>query len=311
MMPPRAAPRIEPFSHFLDLSEQNARRDTRAGANVLGVSVDPLDMERALARVSELLQRHEKGYACAISVHGVLEACRDPRVRQAFADAAMVIPDGRPMVWTGRMQGRRAIRQVTGPDLMRAIFSRREFTGFSHFFYGGKEGVASELAAMWKKKFPGTRIAGTWTPPFRALSVAEEAGLIALLNRCRPDIIWIGISTPRQELLMRRLLPRLNHGLLFGVGAAFDFHTGRIRDCSPRVKRLGLQWLHRLLQDPQRLWRRNLFNTTFLWHIALQLTGLKKYPLDGIHAPDHEDAALHRASQPASAASGSSPGDSA
>jgi hypothetical protein len=89
----------------------------------------------------------------------------------------------------------------------------------------------------------------------------------------------VGISTPKQELFMRRMLPRLDTCLMFGVGAAFDFHTGRIRDCAPWIKTAGFQWLHRLLQDPKRLWRRNLRNSTFLWHIALQLTGLMKYPL--------------------------------
>ena len=121
-----------------------------------------------------------------------------------------------------------------------------------------------------------------------------------MLNRCRPDIIWVGISTPRQELLMRRLLPQLDHGLLFGVGAAFDFHSGRIRDCAPWIKRLGFQWLHRLLQEPRRLWRRNLHNTTFLWHIALQFAGLKKF-----------DTLVEIPRHPASAGPGSSTGGSA
>lgn len=249
----------------------------RERVNVLGVPVDPIDPERALRRAAELLRRREKAYVCAVSVHGILEAQRDPQVALAFAGAAMVIPDGRPMVWVGRMQGHRCIRQVTGPDLMRAIFTRPEFHGCSHFFYGGNPGVAQDLATICTRRFPGVRISGAYTPPFRDLNPQEEVELIDLLHRLRPDILWVGISTPRQELFMRRLLPHLDHGLLFGVGAAFDFHTGRIRDCAPWIKRIGFQWLHRLMQDPRRLWRRNLCNATFLWHIALQLTGLKKY----------------------------------
>jgi N-acetylglucosaminyldiphosphoundecaprenol N-acetyl-beta-D-mannosaminyltransferase len=279
--------------------QKRASADRDECANVLGVPVAPIDLECALIRVGELVQRREKGYVCAVSVHGVLESRRNPQVALAFADAAVVIPDGRPMVWVGRAQGHRGIRQVTGPDLMYAILSRSEFHGCSHFFYGGKPGVARELAAMCARTFPGVRVAGTYTPPFRDLSVAEEANLVEWLNRLRPDIIWVGISTPRQELFMRFLISHLDHGLMFGVGAAFDFHTGRIRDCAPWVKRLGFQWLHRLMQDPRRLWRRNLYNATFLWHIALQLTGLRKYVVDA------------RFRHPASAASGSSPGGSA
>jgi N-acetylglucosaminyldiphosphoundecaprenol N-acetyl-beta-D-mannosaminyltransferase len=251
-----------------------------AAANVLGVAVDSLDLKNALGRVAGMIRHAQKGYVCAISVHGVLEAQHHPAVAQAFAQAAMVVPDGTPMVWVGRLQGQREMRQVTGPSLMEEIFQSPEFAGYSHFFYGGKEGVAQELADAWKRKFPHTRVAGTYTPPFRDLSPAEEARLIRLLGQCRPDIIWVGISTPRQELFMRRLLPKLETGLMVGVGAAFDFHTGRIRDCAPWIKRMGFQWLHRLMQDPRRLWRRNLRNAAFLWHIALQLTNLKKYEIN-------------------------------
>jgi N-acetylglucosaminyldiphosphoundecaprenol N-acetyl-beta-D-mannosaminyltransferase len=279
--------------------------DRRATANVLGVMVDALDLERALGRIAEMLRFGQKGYVCAVSVHGVLEARRDPQIARAFTDAAMVVPDGTPMVWVGKMQGRRDIRQVTGPDLMREIMSRPEFATCSHFFYGGKEGVAEELAAAWQWKIPGTRVAGTWTPPFRDLTTVEEANLIKLLRQWKPDIIWVGISTPRQEIFMRRILPHLDRGLMFGVGAAFDFHTGRIRDCAPWVKRLGFQWLHRLMQDPRRLWRRNVRNATFLWHIALQLTGLKAY--DSRPVSIDRDRSAH----PASAASNSSAVESA
>jgi N-acetylglucosaminyldiphosphoundecaprenol N-acetyl-beta-D-mannosaminyltransferase len=267
--------------------------------NVLGVRVNPLDLEQALGGVADFLRRRAKGYVCAVTVNGVLEALADAQLADAYMDAAMVIPDGRPMVWVGRAQGHRGIRQVTGPDMMEAIFSRPGFAGYSHFFYGGKPGVVDELAEMWMERFPGTRVAGTYTPPFRDLTPVEEKSLIDLIHQCRPDIIWIGIGAPRQELFMRRLVPHLHHGLLFGVGAAFDFHTGRIRDCAPWIKRIGFQWLHRLLQDPRRLWRRNLRNVAFLWHIALQLTGLKKYE----PRPASGEASRVAAPQPASSSS--------
>ncbi len=274
-------------------------------ANVLGVLVDALDLERALARIADLLRGGHKGYVCAISVHGVLEAQRNPEVAQAFAEAALVAPDGTPMVWVGRLEGRRDIGQVTGPELMEEILSRPEFAGCSHFFYGGKEGVADELAAAWRRKIPHARIAGTFTPPFRDLTEDEERELVSKLRESKPDVIWVGISTPRQELFMRRMIGRLDRGLMFGVGAAFDFHTGRIRNCAPWIKRMGFHWLHRLLQDPRRLWRRNLSNAAFLWHIALQLAGWKKY-----EAPPPA-AGHHPGSQRTSAVSSSSAAESA
>jgi exopolysaccharide biosynthesis WecB/TagA/CpsF family protein len=248
-------------------------------ANVLGIGVEALDLERALTRVEDILRINQKGYVCAIGVHGILEARRNAAVAQSFAEAIIVVPDGMPMVWIGRIQGHHGMRHVTGPELMREIFRRKQFAGLTHFLYGGKEGVADDLAAQLMRQFPGTRICGTYTPPFRELTNSEEVALIATINKCKPDMIWIGISTPKQELLMRRLLPHLDTRLMFGVGAAFDFHTGRIRDCAVWIKLLGLQWLHRLLQDPKRLWRRNVRNTAFMWHIALQLLGFRKYEL--------------------------------
>jgi N-acetylglucosaminyldiphosphoundecaprenol N-acetyl-beta-D-mannosaminyltransferase len=201
-----------------------------------------------------------------------------------------VVPDGTPTVWVGRLQKHATMEHVTGPELMRTMFSRDEFAGYSHFFYGGKPGVADELAANMLRRFPWSRIAGKYTPPFRALTPGEEGDLIRTIKACKPDIIWVGISTPKQELFMRRMLPLLDTRLMLGVGAAFDFHTGRIKECAPWVKSAGLHWLHRLLQDPKRLWRRNVGNAEFLWHIAMQLTGLKVYPMQAHPAYSREDS---------------------
>jgi N-acetylglucosaminyldiphosphoundecaprenol N-acetyl-beta-D-mannosaminyltransferase len=261
----------------------------RSCANVLGVPVDALDMEGAISRIVERLQFGPRGYVCAIGVHGILEGLRDRSVAQALANAAIRLPDGAPTVWVGRWQGHRTMDHVTGPAIMRQVFSRREFAGYSHFFYGGKAGVAEELASTMRRQFPRIHVSGTYTPPFRNLTPGEESALVARINDSRPDIIWVGISTPRQDLFMQRMIPRLNTRLMFGVGAAFDFLTGHIHDCPNCVKRAGLNWLPRLAQDPRRLWRRNLTNTAFLWHIGLQLTGLRSYPLWEARKPDSDD----------------------
>jgi N-acetylglucosaminyldiphosphoundecaprenol N-acetyl-beta-D-mannosaminyltransferase len=247
-------------------------------ANVLGVRVEALTMDQALAKISRILCSGKKGYVCAIGVHGVMEAQRDPELAAAFAEAAITIPDGMPMAWVGRLQGYRSMQRVAGPDLMREVFLRSEFAGYRHFFYGGKEGVAKELAASFKRIAPLARIVGTHTPPYRDLTKEEERVLIATINKLKPDMIWVGIGTPKQDKFMRHYLPMLDTGMIFGVGAAFDFHTGRIKDSAEWIKRAGLQWLHRLAQDPKRLWWRYFrSNPAFLWQIALQLSGLRRY----------------------------------
>ena len=251
----------------------------RNTASILGILVDPLDMESAVARVKEEVQSGRNGYICLIGVHGIMEAHWDPDLAQIYAHATMMVPDGTPTVWVGRWQGFHNMQRVAGPDLMLEVFSRKDFANCTHFLYGGKESVAEELRDCLQQRFPWVRIVGTHTPPFRDLTLEEEESLATRIRALKPDMIWVGISTPKQERFMMRFLPLLDSTLMFGVGAAFDYHTGRINDAPQWVKRAGLQWLHRLMQDPRRLfWRYCRSNSAFLWHIALQLTGLRTYP---------------------------------
>ncbi|HEY2857393.1 MAG TPA: WecB/TagA/CpsF family glycosyltransferase [Terracidiphilus sp.] len=259
---------------------EQAAGATSAYANVLGIGVNVLDPETALTQIAARLERGLKGYVCAVSVHGILEALRCPAIADALQHAALRLPDGTPTVWIGRAQGHRAMRHVTGPSVMQQMFTRREFARYTHFFYGGKPEVAEKLAATLRAQSEWARIVGTYTPPFRELTEAEETALVERVNELKPDIVWVGISTPRQDLFMRRMMPRLDTRMMFGVGAAFDFLTGQVRPCPEWMKRAGLNWLHRLAQDPRRLWRRNVANTAFLWHAALQLSGLRDYPLN-------------------------------
>jgi N-acetylglucosaminyldiphosphoundecaprenol N-acetyl-beta-D-mannosaminyltransferase len=249
-------------------------------ANVLGLAIDAVNLEQALAQIEESLRSQRKGYVCLAGVHGVMECKRDPALTRIFAEAALVAPDGMPTVWIGHHQGHLNMERVTGPDLMLEVISRREFRGYSHFLCGGKHGVADELRDQLIARYPDVRIAGTYTPPFGPLSPTQEEELLSAINCVRPDIVWVGISTPKQEQFMDRYLPLLDTKLMFAVGAAFDFHTGRIADCSDWIKRAGLQWLHRLLQDPKHLWRRYLRNIPpFLFYISLQLLGIRSYRL--------------------------------
>ncbi|RXH54194.1 WecB/TagA/CpsF family glycosyltransferase [Granulicella sibirica] len=244
---------------------------SRPVANVLGIPVDALDMESALARTQELLSTPGSHYICAAAVHGIVEAQRNPKLLAAYHGAALVLPDGMPLAWAGRSQGFAAMERVTGPDITIEVFRRPEFAGVTHFLYGGDQGVVEELRERLLQRFPSARIVGIYTPPFRDLNLDEERYMEDLLSTLKPDIVWVGIGCPKQELCMARYTRRWNARLMIGVGAAFDFHTGRLRDCAPWIKRAGLQWLHRLIQDPRRLWRRYLVtNCTFVYRMTLQ-----------------------------------------
>ncbi len=249
-------------------------------ANILGVGVHATDVDSAVALIEAAVARKRRGYVCAAGVHGVMEAQRDRSLLPVFANALLVVPDGMPTVWMGRWQGLRTMQRVFGPDLMLAVMRRSEATGISHFLYGGDHGVAQQLRDVLLRRFPAAKILGTYTPPFRPLTSGEESDLVATIARLHPDIVWVGLSTPKQERFMAEYASRLNTTLMIGVGAAFDFHTGRIHDSPRWVKLSGLQWLHRLLQEPSRLWKRYLLNNPkFMFQAALQLTGLKRYDL--------------------------------
>lgn len=264
----------------------NALTNSRPKANVLGIGIDAVNMEEALERIAEELAHRRKGYVCLTGVHGVMEAQRDPALAAIYAGAALAAPDGMPTVWMGRHQGFKKMERVAGPDLMLEVIGGEEFRDYTHFLCGGKAGVAEELREQLLARYPFAKIAGIFTPPFGTMTRAEEMEFVGIINRLRPDIIWVGISTPKQERFMAHYLPLLDTTLMFGVGAAFDFHTGRIADCADWIKRAGLQWFDRLLQDPKHLWKRHLRNNPpFLFYSFLQLTGLKTYSLQAPPEP--------------------------
>ena len=254
--------------------------------NVLGVALHAMNLPIATEAALEALRERRKGYVCVTGVHGVSEAQNDPAFRAILNGAFLNTTDGMPLVWLGRHAQGRWVDRVYGPDLMLEIFRATQHTAYRHFFYGGAPGVAEELKTRLEARFPGVTICGTYCPPFRPLDATEEADLQRIVREARPDMIWVGLSTPKQERFMAEYLPKLETTLMFGVGAAFDFHAGRVSQAPRWMQRSGLEWFYRLCSEPRRLGRRYLVNNPlFLWRILGQLLGLRKYPLEGVPAP--------------------------
>jgi len=249
--------------------------------NVLGVGVSTLNLATALAAVGEAVRARRKGYICVTGVHGVMEAQEDAAFRRILNQALLCTPDGMPMVWLGRLRGHHEMRRVYGPDLMLQVCEWSQKNPCRHFFFGGAPGVAEKLRDRLTKRFPQLQVAGCYTPPFRPLNMEEEKQLQAMVHAVQPDILWVGLSTPKQEKFMAEFLPKLDVTLMIGVGAAFDFHSGRVKQAPPWMQRSGLEWFYRLGQEPRRLAGRYLRNNPlFALRIAAQLAGLKKYPLE-------------------------------
>jgi N-acetylglucosaminyldiphosphoundecaprenol N-acetyl-beta-D-mannosaminyltransferase len=247
--------------------------------NVLGVGLSVLNLKTALDAIAAAVRERHPGYICVTGVHGVMEAQDDAGFKQILNGASLCTPDGMPMVWAGKLAGHREMRRVYGPDLMLEVCAWSETSGCRHFFYGGADGVAELLAQRLRAKFPKLEVVGIFTPPFRALNAVEEKKLAEQIRAARPDILWVGLSTPKQEKFMAEFLPKLDVTLMIGVGAAFDFHSGRVRQAPRWMQRSGLEWFYRLGCEPRRLARRYFRNNPlFVLKFFGQLTGLKKYP---------------------------------
>jgi N-acetylglucosaminyldiphosphoundecaprenol N-acetyl-beta-D-mannosaminyltransferase len=219
-----------------------------------------LTLDSAVEEVSDWVGRGEHEYVCVTGVHGVMECQRDPQLLRIHNGSGLTTPDGMPMVWCARWAGQREVTRVYGPDLMLAILARAVERGWSSFFYGGGPATAELLADRLTTLFPGLQVAGTSTPPFRPLTPQEDANIVQVINDSGARLVWVGLSTPKQERWMAEHVGRLRANALLGVGAAFDLHAGTVPQAPRWMQRSGLEWTYRLSREPRRLWRRYLRN---------------------------------------------------
>jgi N-acetylglucosaminyldiphosphoundecaprenol N-acetyl-beta-D-mannosaminyltransferase len=254
--------------------------------NVLGVKVSAINMQRAVAIIDGWIQSREQHYVTITGVHGIMESQRDPSIRDIHNRAGLVTPDGMPLVWISHRRGRRDVERVYGPDLLLELCSISDWRGYRHYFYGGAPGVAEQLADRLRARYPALQVVGTYCPPFRPMSEDEDSALVTRMNEADPDIIWVGLSTPKQERWMHAHIGRLSAPVLIGVGAAFDFHAGLKAQAPKWMQRNGLEWLFRLKSEPRRLWKRYLRNNpSFVALILLQELGLRRYPVASVETP--------------------------
>lgn len=255
-------------------------RMSRQRTSVLGVLVDAVAPAPTLREVEGCVRRGEPRYICFATVHGVMEALRNPVVRRAY-NRGLTVPDGMPLVWLGRLLGHPEVARVYGPDMTLWLCEEAAKQDWGCYFYGGAAGVAQRLVEAMERRFPGLRTAGWDSPPFRPLTPEEDAEAVDRINAAKPDLVFVGLGCPKQELWMAEHRERLQAPVLLGVGAAFDFHSGGARQAPRWLQRAGIEWLFRLSQEPRRLWYRYLvLNPLFLMHVTLQLLGLRRYPAD-------------------------------
>lgn len=229
-----------------------------AATRVLGVPVSTINMPQAIDTVLAWIAQEQAQYICVRDVHGVMRAQEDADLLKIHDHAGLVTPDGMPLVWLARWRGHAHVSRVCGADLVAELCAASVERGIGHYFYGGKPGVAERMAATLVARFPGLKVVGMGTPPFGAISAEEDEAATAAIAEAKPGVVWVGLSTPKQEYWMRDHVARIPGATLVGVGAAFDFYAGDVKRAPVWMHRSGLEWLHRLASEPRRLWRRYL-----------------------------------------------------
>lgn len=235
---------------------------------VLGTPIDAVQIADVVAQMERWIQARARSHFIAVTgMHGVMEARRDPGFARVLCAADLVVPDGMSVVWVGRRRGYPLWRRVYGPELMETFF--RETGGrYRHFLYGATQPVLDRLAGTLARRL-GANVVGVFAPPFRPLTPDEDAAVVGLINRLAPDVVWVGLSTPKQERWMYEHAARLNVPVMVGVGAAFDILSGAKAQAPPWMRERGLEWLFRLMVEPRRLWRRSLvYGPWFVYLVA-------------------------------------------
>jgi N-acetylglucosaminyldiphosphoundecaprenol N-acetyl-beta-D-mannosaminyltransferase len=267
--------------HALDGGRRSAPAplNTVETREVLGLPIALTDYDRAMDAMDEMVASRARGYVCAVAVHAVSLSRDDEELREALRGSALTLPDGMPLVWAVNMLGEHLPNRVYGPELMRRYNNRCAEKGHRVWLYGGRDqGSLVQLALNLRRKHPGLRIVGGYSPPFRSLSAEEEEAIADQINQARPDVLWVGIGVPKQEKWMARMRERLEVPVMGGVGAAFDFHGGRISQAPAWMQERGLEWIYRIAQEPRRLLPRYLFHNprflgAFLGQLARERAG--------------------------------------
>jgi len=229
--------------------------ERNVSVRIAGLDLEAINRQCLIDGIVDRIKSRKKCYICLINAYSSLLVRRNKMYRKAIATADYLIPDGLPLVWASAMKGKR-IDRIRGTDLMLRICELSRTHGFSHYFYGGEPGTPEKLVAELRKKFPWLKVAGIYSPPFRPLGSKEHERIIKRIDKANPDVFWVGLGAPKQEVWMFEHRNKLDVPMLIGVGAAFDFLSGNKKQPPMWVQETGLEWLFRFMQDPLRLWKR-------------------------------------------------------
>ena len=238
--------------------------------NIMGVNLAAINMSWLIEFTRKYIKELSGDYLCVSNVHTTVMSYDDESYCAVQNGGIMAIPDGGPLSSVGRKRGFTQMERTTGPDYLKEILDISVEEGYRHFFYGSTEETLEKLKVHLEKEYPGLQIAGMYSPPFRALSLEEDKEMIAMINAGNADFVWIGLGAPKQERWMSEHKGVIK-GMMVGVGAAFDYLAGNIERAPMWMQKANLEWLYRLLQEPQRLFKRYFYtNTKFIWNAVIR-----------------------------------------
>lgn len=238
--------------------------------NILGVNIAAINMEWLVEYLDKNLLDIKGDYICVSNVHTTVTSYEDASYCAVQNGGLMAIPDGGPLSTVGRRRGCKNMARTTGPSLMGEIFKISAKKGYRHYFYGSKQETLELLEKKLKENYPGIKIAGMYSPPFRPLTEEEDKAVIERINEANPDFVWIGLGAPKQEKWMAAHQGKID-GLMLGVGAGFDYYAENIKRAPMWMQKHNLEWVYRLVQDPKRLFKRYWStNTKFIWNAMIR-----------------------------------------
>lgn len=238
--------------------------------HILNVNIAAVNMGWLIEYTKKNIEQLKGKYMTVANVHTTVMAYQNEQYRQVQNGAVLAIPDGGPLSALGRKRGFGEMQRTTGPDYMKAVFEISAEKGYCHFFYGATEETLKKLKNNLELSYPGLQVAGMYSPPFRRLTEQEDAQAVEIINKARPDFVWVGLGAPKQENWMADHQGKID-GFMVGVGAGFDYFAGNIKRAPRWMQKANLEWLYRLCQDPKRLFRRYLItNTQFIWYAVIR-----------------------------------------
>lgn len=247
---------------------------------ILGQKIDSfIDYQTAINELKVLIDKYQNGYITVNNVHTIIEAVLNPKFKEIINNSTLSLADGKPLSIYAKLRGDNSVSRIFGPTFFEKTIEWGQKEELKHFFFGGSKTTLQMMYDNIASKYPAAIIAGSYSPPYKnSFSIEENKRFLNLMNKSGADIFWIGLGAPKQEMWMYENYEKLNRGVMIGIGAGFDYLSGRTKHAPKWMKNFALEWFYRLIQEPRRLWKRYLItNTLFLWYVILEFLRIKKF----------------------------------